>query len=140
MAAEARSDRGDPAETDKSVGELVIAIKNDMTDLIRGQIELAKAELRDEVKSASMGAAAIAVAIVLVALAVVLLSIALVIVINNTGITLGWSFAIVAGGYLLLAGVLGFAARSGFKKVVGPRRARASIEKTRRALRPTARS
>lgn len=124
--------------SDRSIGELVAAIRTDVSDLVQDQIELAKAELRSEAKSAAMGLGAIAVAASLALFAIVLLSFALVIVVNNTGITLGWSFTIVAGAYLLLAAGLVVSAKLGFSKVVGPRRTRASVANTAKALRPSA--
>lgn len=135
MATESSVDR-----SDMSTGELIAAIKGDVSNLVHDQIELTKAELRDEAKSATMGLVAVALAVILAALAVVFLSFALVVVVNNTGITLGWSFTIVAGGYLVLATICGGVAKIGFAKIGVPRRARSSVQNTTKALRPSARS
>lgn len=123
-----------------SIGQLVASIKDDITKIVRGEIDLAKAELRDEAKSASAGGALGVVAALLVLIALVLLSITLVIVVNNTGITRGWAFAIVGGGYIVLAAVLGLIAKYLFGRVTGPERTRASAQRAAEALRPSNRS
>lgn len=128
-----------PPTDESSIGQLVVAIKDDVSQLVRGQIDLAKAEIRDDVKSASAGGAMFAVAALLLLIALVLFSIALVVVVRNTGITTGWSFAIVGGGYVLLAGILALIGRSAFKSANGTERTRASMRRAAQALRPSAR-
>lgn len=129
-----------PPTDESSIGQLVTAIKDDVSQLVRGQIDLAKAEMRDDVKSASVGGAMFAIAALLVLIALVLLSFALVVVVRNTGITTGWSFAIVGGAYVLLAGILAIVGRSALKSAKGPQRTRESVRRTAQAIRPSARS
>jgi len=51
-----------------------------------------------------------------------MLSFAAVYGIHALGITLGWSFLIMGGAYLLLAAILGLVALRSFKKVEKPQR------------------
>lgn len=125
---------------DASIGQLVASIKDDLTGLVRGEVELAKAELREEAKAAGLGGAMIAVAALLGLIALVLLSIALVYGVDALGLTRGWSFLVVGVAYILLAGLLGLVARSLFARVKGPQRARESARRTAAALRPSSRS
>lgn len=120
-----------------SVGQLVASIKDDVTGLVRGEIDLAKAELREEAKQAGVGGGMIAVAAALGLLALVLLSIALVYGVSALGLTLGWSYLVVGGAYLVLAGLLGLLAKGRFAHVKGPQRARASAQRAVEALRPS---
>lgn len=120
---------------EQSIGQLVGLIREDVSGLVRGQLDLAKTELKEEAKAGASGGVLIAVAAVLGLIALVLLSIALVIVVNNWGLTRGWSFAVVGGGYIVLAGILGLIARSQLGRVRGPERAKASAQRTAQALR-----
>jgi hypothetical protein len=102
-----------------STGQLVSAIKDDVSGLIRDEIDLAKAELRQDARAVGTGVALIAVAAVLVVLVVILLSIALAYGLTALGLAPGWAFLIVAGVYLLGAGVLGLVAKARFGSMSG---------------------
>jgi protein-S-isoprenylcysteine O-methyltransferase Ste14 len=92
---------------DQSLADLIRSTLHDAQDLVRGEIALAKAEMRQEVRRVGAGAAAFAAAAVAALVAVVLLLTALAL-----GLTaaLGWpawtGFAIVGGVVLLAAVVL----------------------------------
>jgi hypothetical protein len=87
----------------RSLGELIATLSRDLALLVHQEIELIKTELVAGAKKFAIGAAGLAVAAVLVIIAVPVLSIAVALGIHALGVSLGWSFLIVAGGYLLLA-------------------------------------
>ena len=123
------------ADADASIGELVAGIQQDLTGLVRGELELAKAELRESAARAGTGAGMIGAAAFLVLLAVVLASIALAYGLVALGLHPGWAFLIVAGFYLLVAAVLGLLARGRFAGMQGPVRARRAAARAGQALR-----
>jgi hypothetical protein len=125
---------------DPSIGQLVASIKSDLTGLVRGVIDLAKAELRESASAAGVGGALVGVAGFLGLLSSILLSIAAAYGLVAAGLGPARAFVIVGGAYLLLAAVLGLIARSRFNKVSGPDRARRAAERASQALRPSSRS
>lgn len=120
---------------EQSIGQLIGSIREDVSGLVRGQLDLAKTELKEEAKAGAAGGVLFALAAVLGLIALVLLSIALVIVVNNWGLTRGWSFVVVGGAYVVLAGLLGLIARAQLGRVRGPERAKASAKRTVQVLR-----
>jgi len=127
-----------PEQSDPSIGQLVASIKDDVTGLVRGEVEMAKAELRAEAKAAGLGSAMVAVAAFLGLFALGLLTIALVYAVDALWLTRGWAFLAVGVLYLVVAGLLGLAAKGRFATVKGPQRTRASAERAAQALRPRA--
>ena len=128
------------ADADASIGELVAGIQKDLTSLVRGEIELGKAELRESAARAGLGGGLIALAAFLVLLALVMASIALAYGLVALGLHPGWAFLIVTGFYLLLAGILGLFARNRFKGIRGPERAQRAAARATRALRLSSRT
>lgn len=119
-----------------STGELVTSIKDDLTILMRGEIELAKAELRESAVRAAVGGALGAVAVYLLVLVSILLSIAAAYGLTGLGLHPGWAFLIVAGAFLLIAGGLGLVARNRFRGMSGPERTKRTAADISQALRP----
>ncbi|GHH69832.1 phage holin family protein [Kitasatospora indigofera] len=111
-----------PYEGERSVGQLFAEATADLSALVHDEIALAKAEIRQDVKRGVSGGVSLAVAGVVALAAVPMLSAAAAFGLHALGITLGWSFLIVAGVYLLLAVVLGLLALRSFKKIEPPRR------------------
>jgi hypothetical protein len=130
MAARATSG----ADGSASIGRLVTSIKDDLTGLVRDEIELAKAELKEDAKSAALGSAMSAVAAFLLVLAAILGSFALVYGVRALGLTLGWSFLVVAGFYVLVALVLLLAARGRFGRISMAERTKVTARDAARAL------
>jgi hypothetical protein len=130
MAARATSG----ADGSASIGRLVTSIKDDLTGLVRDEIELAKAELKEDAKSAALGSAMSAVAAFLLMLAAILGSFALVYGVRALGLTLGWSFLVVAGFYVLVALVLLLAARGRFGRISMAERTKVTARDAARAL------
>jgi Putative Actinobacterial Holin-X, holin superfamily III len=93
----------DPAET--SVGELIGNISDDLSRLFRQEVELAKAELKQEAAKAGKAAGMLGGAGFAGYLAVVLLSFALVFALGNV-MDLGWAALIVAAIWAVIGAVL----------------------------------
>jgi hypothetical protein len=110
-----------PSETpgaDSSIGELFVDVSKDLSTLLRQELELAKAELRDSATKASKGAGELAGAGVAAHLGIVFLSIAIWWGLGNA-IGRGWAGLIVAVVWLLIAGVLALIGRKDMKAVSG---------------------
>jgi protein-S-isoprenylcysteine O-methyltransferase Ste14 len=117
---------------DQSLADLIKGTLHDAQDLVRGEIALAKAELRQEVRKVSAGAAALAAAGVAAVISVILLLTALALGISTL---VGWpawvGFAIVGGLVLLVAGVL---AMIGRKRFTGEQRMPLTTETMRETM------
>lgn len=124
-----------PASEEQSIGELVSNITEDVQTLFRQEIELAKAEIRedavDTAKAASMlGAAGFAGYMV-----AVLLSLAAVFGLGAL-LGLGWAALIVAGVWALIGAVLFATGRSRMRKVsIKPERTVESLKEDAQWLR-----
>ncbi|WP_274561025.1 phage holin family protein [Streptomyces spiramyceticus] len=128
----------DPVRTadnvDRSLGQLVASATAEMSGLIHDEIALAKAELRQDVKRVGLGGTAIGIAGVFALFSLPVLSFAAAYGIHNLGLGLAWSFLIVGGAFLLLAGLLALLAVSKFKKVKPPEKSISSAKQTAAVL------
>jgi hypothetical protein len=91
--------------SETSVGELIGNISNDLSQLFRQEVELAKAELKQEGAKAGKAAGMLGGAAFAGYLAVVLLSFALVFALGNV-MDLGWAALIVAVIWGIIGAVL----------------------------------
>lgn len=118
---------------DKTVGQLVVDIKRDLTDLVKTEVALAKAELADDAKAAGIGAGMFAGAALLGFFALMLLliagALALALVLPYWA-----SFLLVGGVLLLLAGVLALVGKGRISKVKAPERTIATAKSSVQAL------
>ncbi len=110
-------------QDEPTIGQLVADASRDLSTLVRSEIELAKVELKKTATAAGTGAGLFGGAAFLGLLAIILLSIALAFALTALGLHPGWAFLIVAGVYLLIAGVLVLIGRAQLKKATGPQRA-----------------
>jgi hypothetical protein len=115
------TDTSTPSEekaANTSLGDLLGEVTRDMSTLLRQELELAKAELRQSAGRAGKGAGLLGGAGYAALMAILFLSIAagwaLGYLVGN-----GWSGLIVAGVWLILAGVLFLTGRSAMKSVRG---------------------
>jgi Putative Actinobacterial Holin-X, holin superfamily III len=90
---------------ERSLGELVATLTRDLALLLHQEIELIKADLVAALKRVARGAAGLAIAAVLALFALPIISIAIALGVHALGVSLGWSFLIVAGGYLFLGAI-----------------------------------
>ena len=93
----------DPAET--SIGELIGNISNDLSQLFRQEVELAKAEVKQEASKAGKAAGMLGAAGFAGYMTIVLLSFALVYALSNV-IDAGWAALIVAAIWGIAGAVL----------------------------------
>lgn len=107
---------------DESLGTLFAAASRDLSALVHGEIELAKAEIRVEVKSAVMGGALFGAAALVSVLALPLLLIAAAYGLVAAGLPRAVAFLVVAAVALILAGVLAYFGKRAVSKVGPPKR------------------
>ncbi len=118
-----------------SLGTLVAGITAEISALIRGEIALAKAEMRESAKAGAAGAILFVVAGVLLAMVWLLVTWALVYVLVEVADLPIWaSFLIVAGVYLLVAVILGAIGAFRLKKARGPEMAKAEMQRTKQIV------
>ncbi len=112
-------------QEEPTIGRLVADASRDVSTLISKEIELAKSELKVSLTAGGIGIALFAVAGFLLLLAIVVFSIAVAYFINwdGQGLALKWSFLIVFGFYVLLAGLLALVGVKKIKKVRAPAKA-----------------
>jgi hypothetical protein len=121
---------GDP----RSLGQLLASATADISALVHDELALAKAELRQDAKRAAYGSGALIGSLAVMVFAMPMLSMAAAYGIRALGLTLGWSFLVVGGAYVLIALVLGLLAYGRFKKVKKPERSIASAKQTAAVL------
>jgi hypothetical protein len=102
--------------TETSIGELIGNISNDLSQLFRQEVDLAKVELKQEASKAGKAAGMLGVAGFAGYLAVVLLSFAAVFGLANV-IDAGWAALIVAVVWAVIGGVLFVTGRNKLKAV-----------------------
>jgi hypothetical protein len=122
--------------TAMSTGQLIASIKDDLSGLVRSEVELAKAELRESAARAGAGSALGVAAAYCLVLASVVLVIAAAYGLTGLGLHPGWAFLIVGGALVLLAALLLLVARGRFTGIRGPERAQRAAARVRAALRP----
>jgi len=109
-------------QPEPTLGALLADASRDLSSLMRNEIELAKTEVRREMKNGITGGAMFGAAGFLGVLAVILLSIAAAYGLVAAGLHPGWAFLIVAGVYLLIAVVLALVGKRTVSKVGAPTR------------------
>jgi len=115
VSAPYSEDRADQV-ADTSIGELLGNISGDLSQLFRQEVELAKAELKQEASKAGKAAGFLGVAGFAGYLAVVLLSFALVFALANV-MDAGWAALIVAVLWGIVGAVLYSSGRKKLKTV-----------------------
>lgn len=118
-------------DTEPSIGSLVSAASRDVSTLIRAEVELAKTEVVDEVKTAAKGAAMFIVAAILGFFLLVMLLLAFAEGLIALGLPRWAGYLVVAGVLLLTAGILALIGRNALKKLKAPER---TIETTKDTL------
>ncbi|GGO90650.1 hypothetical protein GCM10011584_22930 [Nocardioides phosphati] len=125
-----------PLKDEPTIGKLVVDAQRDISKLISAEIQLAKAELKVSLKAGGFGAVFFAVAAFMGLMALIIFSVTAAYLINwdGHGLSLKWSFLIVTGFYLLMAGLLAFLGIRSVKKVKGPERAIAQAKQNKKAF------
>lgn len=118
------------SEVRPTIVDLVRSAAEDGATLVRGEIELAKAEARESAQRASKGAALIVAAIFLALTAWLLLSFAAAYGLVAAGLPVWAALLIVAVVYLLVGLILVFAAKRELDRMKGLERTQASVQET----------
>jgi hypothetical protein len=122
-----RSERPAPAGDDQSLGDLVALAAKDISQLVRYEIDLAKTELRADMKRVGLAGALGGVSAFVGCLVLVLLSFALAYGLIALGIWTWAAFLIVAGVYVLVAGTATGIAALKLRRLSGLRETRKSV-------------
>jgi hypothetical protein len=110
----------------------VADIAGELSQLVRGEIDLAKAEIQDSVRNGATGGALLAGAAGLLAIVGLLATWAAVYGLSDgTGLPLWASFLIVAAVYLLIAALLALLGVHSLRKAKGPEQAVAEMQRTK---------
>ena len=100
-----RSETPEPVGADQSLGDLVALAAKDVSQLIRYEVDLAKTELRGDLRRVGLAGALTGVAAFVGCLVLVLLSFAFAYGLVALGVYVWAAFLIAAGTYVLLAGL-----------------------------------
>ena len=133
MATETDPQHRDPSTGRMSTGNLLTDTFSHVTNLVRGEIDLARAELQENVSKAFAAIGMLVAAIVILLTAFDVLAAALVAWLTALGLSAGWSALIVGGALVVLAVILGIVGRNRLTATsLAPTR---SIENVRRDIR-----
>lgn len=102
-----------------SLGDLLGQVTQDMSTLMRQEVELAKVELKQSASRAGRGAGMLGGAALAGYFVLLFLSVALWYALGTTAIGLGWSAVIVAVLWGIIAAVLAARGRSELKRIKG---------------------
>lgn len=119
---------------ERTIGQLVADATRDISDLVRHEIALAKAELAGDVKAAGLGAGLLAGAAFVGVVAFVLLCVAGAQGLVAAGLPAWAAYLIVVGVLLVLAAVLALAGKKQFSAVGPPQRTMATSKETVAAI------
>jgi hypothetical protein len=122
-----RSEGPAPAGGDQSLGDLVALAAKDVSQLLRYEIDLAKTELRGDMRRVGMAGALGGVAAFVGCLVLVLCCIALAYGLITLGIWKWAAFLIVAGTCVLVAGIATGIAALKLRRLSGLRQTRKSV-------------
>jgi hypothetical protein len=122
-----RSETPDPAGADQSLGDLVALAAKDVSQLLRYEIDLAKTELRGDVKRVGIAAGLGGAAAFVGCLMLVLLCFAFAYGLVALGIWTWAAFLIVAGTCLLVIGLAALIAFLAVRHLSGLSRTRKSV-------------
>lgn len=111
-----------------TLGELVATATRDVSLLVRQEVELAKAELRQQAVSAGLGAGFLAVAGVLGFFAFLAITVAIAEALTEAGVARPWAYVLTAGIYLVLAGLLALFARNRLTRLGPPKRTMRTVQ------------
>ena len=120
---------------ERTLGQLVAEASQDLSELVRYEVALAKAEIKDDVLRGVKAGALFAVAGFLALLSLITLLIAAAYGLTETGLPAWAAFLIVTGAMLLLAGLLVLVAILLLKRIKPPERAIRSTKQTIAAVR-----
>ncbi|HEY2693331.1 MAG TPA: phage holin family protein [Streptosporangiaceae bacterium] len=127
MAEPAAKSRADGAQ-DQSIGSLVSLAISDVSKLFKAELDLAKVELKDDLRRVGIGGALLGIAAFVGCLILVLLCFAYAYGLIAAGIWAWAAFLIVAGTCVLLAALAVLIGYLKFRKISGLRLTRQTVQ------------
>ena len=127
---------GAAGSPERTLGQLVADATRDLSEIVRAELALAKAELREDVKNGAMAGGLFGAAGYLGLLASITAVITVGYALTETGLPAWAAFLIVTVGLLLIAGMLVLIGRSRSRRVGPPERAIRTTRETLAAVRP----
>ncbi|MGJ9404851.1 phage holin family protein [Nesterenkonia aurantiaca] len=121
----------------ESLGSLMSQVSDDLSTLIRQEIALAKAELRETAKNAGKGAGMFGGAGIAGHFVLLFLSIALWAALGATAIGTAWSAVIVAAIWAIIAAVLAVLGKKNLEQAQGAPHTTETLKEIPDALTPT---
>jgi hypothetical protein len=118
------------AETEQKLSALVSSAAQDVSALVRGEIALAKAEVKQDMREAATGGGLFGAAALLGVFGLIMLCFAAAYGLHATNLGLAWCWLIVAGAFLVLAGGCALVGRARFKKIRGGATTKRSASQT----------
>ena len=123
---------------ERTLGQLVADATHDISSIVRGEVALAKAEIRTDATRAGLGAGMLFAAGTLTFLALILLLIAAAYGLVAAGLAPWLAFLIVAVVLLVVGAILALVGKHSFDNLKGrPERAIKSTQDTIAAVRPS---
>ena len=122
-------------KTTSNISSMIESILNDVNALIRGHIELAKAEIQESLKNALQSSALFIIAILFGHFALVMLLISAGFGLVSAGLSAWAAFFILACAILILGGLALWLAVRRLKKVRGPVKTLNSLSETTQSFR-----
>ena len=121
----------DTKQTDPGVIELVRSAAADTTELVKQQIELTKAEIKENAQKAGSSFGMIAAGIAIVGMGGIFLLVTLAYVLVELGLPVWAGFGIVTLVLLLVGGIITLVGAKRAKSVQGPKRSMEALEATK---------
>jgi ABC-type multidrug transport system fused ATPase/permease subunit len=118
----------------QTLGSLVSGVTEDLSALVRGELELAKTELRDSAKTAGQGSGLLVGAGVTAFLGVIFLLLTAAWVLVQLGLPTWAGFGIVTLVLIIVAVILGLVGKKQLENIKGLERSQASMEKSKALL------
>ena len=118
----------------QSLGSLVSGVSEDISTLLRGEIELVKTEIKESASKAGKGSGLLIGAAVLGFLGIIFVLLTLAWVLVQLGLPTWAGFGIVALLLLIVTAILGLLGKKQLESVRGPELSPASIAKTKAVL------
>lgn len=113
---------------DQSVGDLISEAIRDLTQLVKYETDLAKAELREDLQRAGLSGALLAIAAFTCFLVLVMLCFAMAAGLVVAGLPVWAAFLVVAGTLVVLAGICCGIVYLKVQRMTGLRKTRASVQ------------
>jgi uncharacterized membrane protein YqjE len=121
---------------ERTLGQLVAQVSDDLSGIVRAEIALAKAELRADAKNAAAGGGLFGAAGYLGLLATITLVITIAYALVAAGLKPWLAFLIVTVVLLVLAAVLALVGRSRMRRITPPERTIRTTKETIAAVKP----